>query len=186
MNKKTLWITRTAIFLCILLIGQFIGSRVATGLLQQFITGSIVNLVLIVSGIAVGYSSGITIGVLSPVLAFLLGIGPAFIQLVPGVMLGNVVIVILTGLTYQLCKGFAPLKQQVLTMLGFLVSAAVKAGILWLTIVKLILPMLTTIKPKQAEAISIAFSWPQIVTGIIGGALALVIIPPLLKVKTGK
>ena len=76
--KKTTWIARTAICLALLVAVQFV-----TKGLGQFVTGSCVNLILAIAAVIGGVWSGVAVAVLSPFCAYLLGIGPAFVQLVP-------------------------------------------------------------------------------------------------------
>ena len=61
----------------------------------QYVTGSLVNLILIASGLMCGLWGGLAVAVLSPICAFFIGIGPAFPQVVPAVALGNAVLVLL-------------------------------------------------------------------------------------------
>ena len=91
--KKTTWIVRTAVCLALLLVLQ-----VATKSLGQFVTGSCVNLVLAMAALTGGLWSGVAVAVLSPFCAYALGIGPAFLQLVPCVALGNAVYAVLFAL----------------------------------------------------------------------------------------
>lgn len=91
--KKTTWIVRTAVCLALLLVLQ-----VATKSLGQFVTGSCVNLVLAMAALSGGLWSGVAVAVLSPFCAYALGIGPAFLQLVPCVALGNTVYAVLFAL----------------------------------------------------------------------------------------
>ena len=91
--KKTTWIVRTAVCLALLLVLQ-----VATKSLGQFVTGSCVNLVLAMAALSGGLWSGVAVAVLSPFCAYALGIGPAFLQLVPCVALGNAVYAVLFAL----------------------------------------------------------------------------------------
>lgn len=79
MNKKTLWITETAVMIALLVALQW-----ATKPLGQFVTGSCVNLVLGVSVLVGGLWCGLTVALVSPFFAFLLGIGPAFLPLSHG------------------------------------------------------------------------------------------------------
>ena len=46
-----------------------------------------------------------------------------------------------------------------------------------------VLKALGSVAEKQVAALSVMFSWPQGVTALIGGVLALIIIPRLAKVK---
>ena len=93
MNKKTLWITETAVMIALLVALQW-----ATKPLGQFVTGSCVNLVLGVSVLVGGLWCGLTVALVSPFFAFLLGIGPAFLPIVPMVAVGNMVLVVILHL----------------------------------------------------------------------------------------
>lgn len=79
MNVK--FLTRTAILLAITLIFQFLK-------MPQLITGSIVNAMLLIAAGTVGMWSGIIIGLLTPVIAFLVGI-MGFPLMIPFIMVGN-------------------------------------------------------------------------------------------------
>lgn len=68
--KKTAWIARTAICLALLLCLQFV-----TKSLGQFVTGSCVNLVIAMAALIGGLWSGLTVAIVSPFCAYLLGIG---------------------------------------------------------------------------------------------------------------
>lgn len=71
--EKTVWIARTAVCLALLIAIQFL-----TKSLGQLVTGSCVNLVLAIAALIGGVWSGVTVAVISPFCAYLLGIGPAF------------------------------------------------------------------------------------------------------------
>ena len=83
MKNKILWITRTAVMMALLVTLQW-----ATSGLSQFVTGSCVNAVLAVATLTAGLWSGVAVALLSPFCAFLLGIGPKLIQMVPAIALG--------------------------------------------------------------------------------------------------
>ena len=91
--KKTVWIARTAVCLALLIAIQFL-----TKSLGQLVTGSCVNLVLAIAVLIGGVWSGVTVAVISPFCAYLLGIGPAFLPLVPCISLGNAVYAVLFAL----------------------------------------------------------------------------------------
>ena len=101
--KKTVWIARTAVCLALLIAIQFL-----TKSLGQLVTGSCVNLVLAIAALIGGVWSGVTVAVISPFCAYLLGIGPAFLPLVPCVSLGNAVYAVLFAL---LVGGFLQKKK---------------------------------------------------------------------------
>lgn len=170
------WITRTAVLTALLLALQWAtaGTQAFAG---QFITGSCVNAVLAVSVLLAGIWSGVTVAVLSPFFAFLLGIGPKLLPIVPAVAVGNVIFVL--ALHFLLGSGQKPIVQQVVALV---VSAVAKFASLYLLVVKCIVPLLgDSLKPKQATVFSTMFSWPQLITALIGGTVALLMMPLLRK-----
>jgi len=174
MNKKVLWITETAVLLALLVVLQWV-----TKPLGQIVTGSCVNAVLAVSALLVGLSSGLTVALVSPVCAYLLGIAPNLVA-VPAIMAGNAVFVLALSL---LC-GKALWRQA----LAWLVAAAAKFAVLYTLVVVLICGPLSgslleagLMKKPMIAVMTASFSWPQLVTALIGGALALFLLPVLKK-----
>lgn len=186
MDKKIRWITETAAMLALLICLQWVGSMIPDQLTKQLITGTCVNAVLAVTVLLVGMSSGITIAVISPVFAFALGIAPNIITVIP-IMVGNTCFVVLL----KLLSGKALWEKIV----ALLTAAVGKFGVLYLLVVKLICVVLkqdllgkklgkyTLLGPKMVEAnmLPLMFSWPQLVTALAGGVLALLIVPTLRK-----
>jgi len=173
MDKRIKWITQTAIMLALLIVLQTL-----TKALGQFVTGSCVNFVLSITVLLCGLVSGITVAILSPFFAFFLGIGPAFLPIVPGIALGNIVIVLLLWLL--LSKGDISIKLPK-KVLAIVVSSVAKFAVLFIVVTKLILPLLG-LKEKQVMAISASFSYPQLVTAIIGSTLAVILWPRVKKI----
>ena len=103
MNKKIRWITETAILLALLVTLQAV-----TKGFGQLVTGSCVNAVLAIAALVGGLASGLTVALISPVLAFLLGIAPQILT-VPAIMVGNSVYVVLlwlvAGKNGRICRG---------------------------------------------------------------------------------
>ena len=177
-QKSILWITRTAILIALLIVLQVI-----TKGFGQYVTGSAVNLILIVSVLVGGLSCGITVAVLSPLFAFLIGIGPAFIQIVPFMMVGNLVLVLIWHLISGGVDTFN-MKGYVTYAAALLAAALAKFSVFYFGLVKLLLPVLVDsaiVKAPQAAVITTAFSLPQLITASIGGGLALIIAPLLKK-----
>ena len=170
MNSKSKWITETAIMIALLVVLQTV-----TKSLGQFVTGSCVNFVLAMSTLLCGLSSAMAVAVVSPFFAFILGIGPAFLPIVPGVSLGNTVLVLL--LWYILGK-YGVDANAGRKILALLCSAVCKFLVLYLLITKVILPTLA-LGEKQIAVISASFSWPQLVTAAVGGGLAILVWPKL-------
>ena len=173
MNKKTLWITQTGIMLAALLILQF-----ATKSLGQYVTGSCVNFVLVTCTLVCGLSSGIVIALLSPFFAFFFGVGPAIFVLTPCIAVSNVVIVLVASLARKrIEKGEA---KQLVNYIIIVFAALTKFCCIYLLIVKLVLPILG-LPAKKVAAMSVMFSYPQLVTALIGGLLSVVISSVIIK-----
>ena len=120
-----------------------------------------------------GLWSGVAVAVLSPFCAYALGIGPAFLQLVPCVALGNAVYAVLFALLVGKWLTAKPLAAW-----GSMVLAAVcKLAALYVVLVKLVAPMI--VPAAKLTAVTAAFTWPQLVTALIGGVLACLIAPPV-------
>ena len=87
MNPKVRRITETAVMTALL-----VALQAATASLgNQFVTGSCVNAVLALTILLVGLWSGAAAAALSPFFAFLLGIGPQLLPIVPAIAAGNLV-----------------------------------------------------------------------------------------------
>lgn len=175
MNKRIRWITETAVMLALL-----VSLQALTKPMGQLVTGSCVNAVLAVSALIGGLACGLTVAAVSPVLAFLLGIAAQPLT-VPAIMAGNIVYVaLLSVITGRNRKSFA---RQVA---AWLVSAAAKFAILYGLVAGLICGVLAdallasgTLKTPMLQALPITFGWTQLITALIGGAVALLLLPLL-------
>lgn len=169
MKKKTLWITQTAVLIALLVVLQ-----ATTSAAGQIVTGSCVNAVLAVAALFGGLSCGLTVALVSPFCAFALGIGPQLIAIVPAIALGNGVYVAV----------LAWLNRDPLTVPGkvlmWLAASFAKFLTLYMVVVQLLCRVLP-LKEAQINTFSTMFSFPQLFTALIGGAVAIVIVPVLKK-----
>ena len=177
MSKKIRWITETAIMLALLVTLQSLTKPAG-----QLVTGSCVNAVLAISALVGGLASGLTVALISPVLAFLLGIAPQILT-VPAIMAGNAVYVVLLVLLADKTG-----KNLVKQIIAWVVAAAAKFATLYVIVVKIICGVMAssllaagTLKEPMLKALPATFSWPQLFTALIGGAVALVIVPVVRK-----
>ena len=177
MNKKIRWITETAVMLALL-----VSLQALTKPMGQLVTGSCVNAVLAVSALVGGLSCGVTVALISPVLAYLLGIAPQILT-VPAIMAGNCLYVVL--LHYLADPAGKNLARQIA---AWAIAAVGKFAALYFLVAKLICGVLAesliasgVMKPPMVQALPATFSWPQLFTALIGGAVALVIVPVLKK-----
>ena len=148
---KTQKLTRTAAALAILVALQFV-----TRSFGQLVTGSCVNLVLSVTALCLGWGSALILALLSPVLAWLVGVGPAFPALVPCIALGNAVYVLLLCLKLDV-KWRVPL------------ASLVKMLTLRIVIGNFVAPLV--VPAAKLTTVIAMFSWPQLLTALIGGVL---------------
>ena len=177
MNKKIRWITETAVLLALLVTLQAL-----TKGFGQLVTGSCVNAILVVAALVGGLSCGLTVALISPILAFLLGIAPQILT-VPAIMVGNSLYVVLLWLLSD--KNGKKLWKQIVALV---VAAAVKFGALYLIVAKVICGLLApslleagTLKQPMLKALPATFSWPQLFTALIGGGVVILILPMLRK-----
>ena len=184
MKQKTLWIVQTAVMLAMLIALQALARS-----LGQIVTGSCVNAVLAVTVLFCGMSSGVTVALISPVCAFLLGIAPNVVTILP-IMIGNVCFVVLLRVISTLDQHRAfPVWRPV----ALVTASCVKFGVLYLLVVKVIcgiasgallgkkLGEAVVLAPPMLEKLPVMFAWPQLITALIGGAVALMIAPVLKK-----
>jgi len=177
MNKKIRRITETAVMLALL-----VSLQALTKPMGQLVTGSCVNAVLAISALVGGIATGLTVALISPVLAFLLGIAPQILT-VPAIMVGNSVCVILLALLAD--KSGKNILRQVV---AWLTAAAAKFASLYAIVVWLICGVLSenllasgVMKAPMLKALPATFSWSQLFTALIGGGVALLIVPVLRK-----
>lgn len=176
MRKKILWICETAIMMALLITLQALTKPAG-----QLVTGSCVNAILAVSALIGGLGCGLTVAVLSPVFAFLFGIAPQVLT-VPVIMLGNAVYVSCLWILSR--KG----KQLWWSVAALAVAAIAKFAVLYLLVTQLICGVLAQglldkglLKAPMLTALPATFSTPQLITALVGGAVALLIVPALRK-----
>ena len=177
MKKKIWWITETAVMLALLVTLQTL-----TKPMGQLVTGSFVNAVLAVTVLVAGLYSGVTVALISPVLAYLLGIAPQILT-VPAIMVGNTVYVVLL---YFIAGTDS--KKVLRRAAAWIIAATVKFATLYAIVVWLICGVFAerlmdagTLKAPMINMLPATFSWPQLITAMIGGAVALIIAPLIRK-----
>lgn len=171
-KNKIFWVTRTGIFIALLIVLQ-----AATAPLGNIlVTGSVVNLMLIVSVMTCGLASGLSVAVISPVMAKIFGIGP-FWSLIPFIVAGNTALVLLWYFIGNRKIGH----KYTAYVVASICAAITKFLVLYLGIVQIAIPVFLGLPERQASVISNMFSVLQLVTALVGGALAIVLLPALKK-----
>ena len=165
-------LTRTALLLALCVAVQQFKN------LSQFITGPLVNLILLLAALAVGLGSGLCIAVLSPILAFLIAPSPVM-QLMPQLM-----VLVAAGNAALVVCAWALRRQQKLYWVGFLAGAVAKVAVMAAGLQFVLLPLFgDVLNEKQVATVSTLFGLNQLITALIGGALCAVLWPLLRKVK---
>lgn len=177
MNKKvTFKISMTGLAIALIIIAQLFGKLLPTGFtffgpfsVNQLITGSIVNLILVLLTIEIGIYYSAVAGILSSVMAMILQIGPIFPQLVVFIALSNIILV---SVVYYLRLIDKFINKNVALIISVVVAAFIKFIFLKFTI-PLSFNMISGISEVQIKVLSVMFSWPQLITALIGGFIAL-------------
>ena len=176
-NGKVRQIVRTGVLIALLVALQWLTAPTST-FAGQYVTGTCVNCVLFVGTLLCGLYSGVVIAVLSPFCAFLLGIGPQLLQIVPAIALGNLALVLC--IHFLLGREQAALQQKII---GTVIAAFTKLAVLYIAVNMVLIPVMgPALSEKQVATFMAMFSWPQMVTALLGGIVAQLILPLLKKV----
>ncbi|SDE15663.1 ECF transporter S component [Sporomusa acidovorans] len=155
-------ITRTALLLALTLIFQSLRFFIPLPpFLSTFLIGSLVNASLLIATEKIGLWSALVIAVVTPVVAYFQQLLPLPVFIIP-VALGNTAYVCL----FLFAGRQRPALRVALATLG-------KSGLLYVLFAWLL--TFIAISPKLAAGIMLAMSWPQLVTGAIGGFIAFLI-----------
>jgi len=177
-KRNILRITYTAVLTALLVTVQFFTASFS----NQFVTGSAVNLILIISLLTCGPATGLAVAVISPVCAFLVGVGPAFPMLVPFIALGNLTLIGVWFLLGSLNKSDeSGIRYKVVRYLIAAAAAVIKFLTLYAGIVLFAIPYILELNEKQSAMLTLSFSYPQLITATIGGVIALAVVPPIQK-----
>ena len=179
-HEKILWITRTAVLIALTVVLQFITIQFAAGLGPgaQFVTGSVVNFMLIISVMTCGLPTGLTVSIFTPILPTLLGFGPMW-PIVPFIAAGNMALVT----AWHFIGNRDILNTYIAYCAALIVGAAAKFLVLYIGVVQIAIPYILGLPVDSPPAIlmSFMFSWPQLITAAAGGICAIIILPALLK-----
>lgn len=162
-QKSTRFVTLTGMFFALTLVVQILG-------FPQMVTGPLVNAMLLLTTIFAGVVSGVFIGLFTPWVALLRGILPAPLgPLVPFIMIGNAAFTIVFSL-------FRRRGGVLLEVTGVVLGAFAKYLIL-----SQAARVLVHLPPRIAQMMQV----PQLVTALLGGAIALLLVQVLRRVHSG-
>lgn len=166
-NKSILKLTQTSILLAIALVFQMTGSKIPG--INQYIVGSVINAVLLLTTYLCGTFYGASMAVLTPWTALLVGqLKPALAPFIPFIMLGNLILVI--------CFGLLSKKGAFGKYLGVICAALFKYIFLYLSALKLLFFFKLNLPSAAAKSLSTAMGITQLFTAVIGGVIAMALI----------
>lgn len=157
MKGKLNLLTKAAVLLAIAVVFQLTK-------MGQYVTGTGINAVLITAVGTCGLPWAAAIGFMTPVMAVLLGVQPPVTMvLVPFIIAGN----LLYASTFRILR-----KHN--DFLGVFAAAFAKFALLYIAA--------NIIITKLPAPIKLAFSLPQLITGLAGGIIAITIMKTLKKI----
>lgn len=173
LDKNVNKLVKSGLLLAIAIVFQLIGKTFPQ--ISQFLVGPVVNSILILTTMICGLWYGIGIGVLTPLLAWLLGQLPApFGPFIPFIMVGNAIFIILFYLFKNRKNGEA---------IGIVLGAFFKFLFLFFSATTVVKVLKFIINVQILNKLALAMGVLQLVTAIAGGILALILITILRKRK---
>lgn len=165
-NNKTSAVVRIAVMLALTVLVQYL-----TGLAGiQLLTGSVVNLFLILAAILTGIVGGVVVGVVTPFIALLIGIN-SNIVLVPFIALANALLVVAFAVIFNTDKEKNNIVKLMLTLIfAVLIAAMLKLLFMYFICVDLILPLF--LPAAAVTKLSAAWGLVQFFAALIGGGVA--------------
>jgi hypothetical protein len=157
-------ITKSTVFAVFLAIATIVPALIH----QQFIAGPIVNAILFASTIILGTESAIMIGLIPSLIALSFGLlSPALAPMIPFIMMSNALLV-------MIFSGFQK-KNYWMSM----VSASILKFVFLFATSSIVINLL--LKKEITTKVAQMMSWPQLITAIMGGIIAFLIIKTIKK-----
>jgi hypothetical protein len=166
-NKHILWITQSALLIAMLVGWQWASRLMFPG--TTLVTGAGVNFILIIATMVCSLKVGLSVAVISPIMAQLAGIAPPFLILVPILAAGNIVLVLVWHFIGH---------RHIIRIFTLAIAAGAKFGVIYLGVEFIALGLVGVSLPPP---VLVAFGIRQLFTAAIGGGLAFVVIPVLNK-----
>lgn len=168
MDKKIRFLTRTALLLAVAITFQFVGKFIPY---NNFIVGPVINAVLIIATASAGIWSGTAIAVIAPLVSAFTNkaaIAPLIIGFSPFIIIGNFIYLLL----YYLL-------QKKSRIVGIAAGSVLKSAFLYASIS--VFTSAVKMQPKVAATLTNLFSWPQLLTALVGGAVAFAVLAAIGK-----
>jgi len=157
----------------------------ALGFHSQWVTGPIVNAALILSVFLVGVRGALLVGMLPSTIALSTGLLPAVLApMIPFIIIGNSVLVLTVDLLsgrdaiYRVSEDAINSVSTIRYFAALTVGAILKFLFLFITS-SIVISLL--IKQALAAQVAAMMSWPQLITALMGGVLAWIVLKILKK-----
>ncbi len=152
-------LVRTAMMIALALVFQ-LGFRA----FAQPMVGPLVNMTLIITVLFVGVYPALLVGLITPVVALMVGIMNVPV-LVPFIVVGNAMYVLIFGFS------MGQLRFNYKEIVSVIVAAVIKFAFLYTAIRTLVPVFMEKVPPKLVAT----FSFPQLYTALLGGILAVIV-----------
>ena len=157
------------VLLAIMIISQFFKN------LSVYITGPIVNVVLVIVTLTLGLVMGIIFSIIAPITAFMITGSPvvaaAPFLMIPAIAVGNIIMCVAVYVFYKNIKN-----KLIALPVGLVVGSVLKALFMGAVISNFILPQFCTSLPEKAIGIAQkTFSVTQLFTALIASAVVMLI-----------
>lgn len=173
----TLQIATAGVLLALMIVAQLFKN------VSVYITGPVVNAVLIIATLSLGPIVGIILSVISPLTAFLISASPVMKMvplIIPAIMCGNI---ILCMFVFFLAKH---IKKPFGLPAGLIAGSVFKALFMGGVISNFLLVTFAKLPAEKLAAAQFTFSVTQLITALTGSVLAYLIWLPLSKAINGK
>ena len=173
MKITTKQLAQTGLLLALCIASQFFKN------LSVYITGPIVNTIIIIAVLAVGLFSGIIISVIAPITAYLITASPiitAIPAVMPMIMIGNCILAVFVWLFDK------KIHFKLSLPVGMIVGSLIKSAFMAVAIINVLFTFFGgALNEKQLAMGRTTFSTVQLFTALIGSVLAYLIWIPLKK-----
>lgn len=173
MKITTKQLAQTGLLLALCIASQFFKN------LSVYITGPIVNTIIILAVLAIGLASGLIISIIAPITAYLITASPiitAIPAVMPMIMIGNCILAVSVWL---FDKKF---RFPGNTVVGMIAGSIIKSAFMAISIINVLFALFgSALNEKQLAMGKTTFSTVQLITALIGSLLAYLIWIPLKK-----
>ena len=171
-------LVQAAILLALCILSQFFKN------LSVYITGPVINACLVICALVSGLGWAILLSIVTPITSLIITGSPimsAIPLIIPCVMIGNTILAVCVAVLKDKPNSIIG------TPLSMIIGSVAKAIFMGIVISAIIIPsLLPQDKLPMMKLFQIMFSITQLITALIGSALACAIMIPLRKAKNNK